>query len=92
MSRLNINIGTTANDRTGDPLRTAFEKVNANFSSLAEELTITVGNATTSGESLFKQKTGATLEFKTLSAGSKISLTSINDTIFIVTIWHNCLH
>jgi hypothetical protein len=31
MSRLNINIGTTANDRTGDPLRTAFEKVNANF-------------------------------------------------------------
>jgi len=31
MSRLNINIGTTANDRTGDPLRTAFEKVNQNF-------------------------------------------------------------
>ena len=31
MARLNINIGTTANDRTGDPLRTAFEKVNANF-------------------------------------------------------------
>jgi hypothetical protein len=31
MPRLNINIGTTANDRTGDPLRTAFEKVNANF-------------------------------------------------------------
>jgi hypothetical protein len=31
MSRLHINIGTTANDRTGDPLRTAFEKVNANF-------------------------------------------------------------
>ena len=31
MARLNINIGTTANDRTGDPLRTAFEKVNTNF-------------------------------------------------------------
>ena len=31
MARLNINIGTTANDRTGDPLRTAFEKVNQNF-------------------------------------------------------------
>lgn len=31
MSRLNINIGTTTNDRTGDPLRTAFEKVNTNF-------------------------------------------------------------
>jgi len=31
MARLNINLGTTANDRTGDPLRTAFEKVNQNF-------------------------------------------------------------
>jgi hypothetical protein len=31
MSRLNINIGDSANDRTGDPLRTAFDKVNQNF-------------------------------------------------------------
>lgn len=36
MSRLNINIGTTANDRTGDPLRTAFDKVNQNFVELYE--------------------------------------------------------
>jgi len=26
-----INIGTTPNDGTGDPLRTAFTKVNENF-------------------------------------------------------------
>ena len=31
MSRQNINIGTTANDGTGDPLRTAFDKINDNF-------------------------------------------------------------
>lgn len=31
MSRQNIGIGTTANDGTGDPLRTAFDKVNDNF-------------------------------------------------------------
>lgn len=31
MARLNINIGTTSNDKTGDPLRTAFDKVNQNF-------------------------------------------------------------
>lgn len=31
MARQNINIGTTANDGTGDPLRTAFNKVNENF-------------------------------------------------------------
>jgi hypothetical protein len=78
-----INIGNQVNDGLGDDLRTAFQKVNANFTSLAEELTITVADATSSGESLFKQKTGSTLEFKTLSAGSKISLNSTTDTITI---------
>jgi hypothetical protein len=34
MAKLHINIGDTANDRTGDPLRIAFEKVNANFDEL----------------------------------------------------------
>lgn len=34
MTKLHINIGDTANDRTGDPLRTAFEKVNSNFDEL----------------------------------------------------------
>ena len=31
MSQQVINVGTVANDGTGDPLRTAFIKVNANF-------------------------------------------------------------
>ena len=31
MARQNINIGITANDGTGDPLRTAFDKINDNF-------------------------------------------------------------
>ena len=31
MARQTINIGSTANDGTGDPLRTAFNKVNENF-------------------------------------------------------------
>ncbi len=34
MSKQTIFIGTTANDRTGDPLRTAFQKVNENFDEL----------------------------------------------------------
>ena len=34
MSKLHINIGDSANDRTGDPLRTAFDKVNSNFDEL----------------------------------------------------------
>ena len=31
MARQIINIGSTANDGTGDPLRTAFDKINDNF-------------------------------------------------------------
>ena len=34
MAKLHINLGDTPNDRTGDPLRTAFEKVNSNFDEL----------------------------------------------------------
>lgn len=34
MAQLTINIGTNANDGTGDPLRTAFDKINANFAEL----------------------------------------------------------
>jgi hypothetical protein len=34
MAKQIINIGRTANDRSGDPLRTAFEKVNDNFTEL----------------------------------------------------------
>lgn len=41
-----INIGTSANDGTGDPLRTAFQKTNANFSELYVNV---VGSGTASG-------------------------------------------
>jgi hypothetical protein len=34
MAQQTINIGTVANDGTGDPLRTAFDKVNQNFTEL----------------------------------------------------------
>ena len=31
MAKQTVNLGTTANDGTGDPLRTAFNKLNGNF-------------------------------------------------------------
>ena len=34
MTKQTINIGSSANDGTGDPLRTAFTKINANFTEL----------------------------------------------------------
>jgi hypothetical protein len=35
MSFSNVNIGTTAGDHSGDPLRTAFNKINQNFSQIS---------------------------------------------------------
>jgi hypothetical protein len=43
MSKLNINIGSKANDKSGDTLRTAFDKINQNFTEL---YTLTGGTST----------------------------------------------
>ena len=45
VSLTDVNIGTTANDGTGDPLRTAFQKVNAN-NTLIENAIATVSTTT----------------------------------------------
>lgn len=34
MAKQNINIGTSANSRNGDPIRNAFDKVNQNFTEI----------------------------------------------------------
>ena len=34
MAQQTINIGSAANDGTGDPLRTAFDKINDNFTEI----------------------------------------------------------
>lgn len=44
MAKQTINIGTTANDGTGDPLRTAFDKVNDNFTELYSDDAEDVGS------------------------------------------------
>jgi hypothetical protein len=78
-----INIGNIVNDGLGDDLRTAFEKVNANFATLNNDLTITASNLGTVGEPVFKQKTGLNLEFKKLVAGNKITISSSPDSLLI---------
>ena len=78
-----INIGNIVNDGLGDDLRTAFQKVNANFATLNASLTITASNLGTVGESVFKQKSGVNLEFKKLVAGNKITISSSPDSLLI---------
>lgn len=45
---ISVNIGTSANDGTGDPLRTAFSKINSNFSNI-QSIGVSVGNLIVSG-------------------------------------------
>jgi hypothetical protein len=78
-----INIGNIVNDGLGDDLRTAFQKVNANFATLNNDLTITASNLGTVGEPVFKQKSGVNLEFKKLVAGNKITISSSPDSLLI---------
>ena len=83
MANLNlVNLGNIVNDGLGDDLRTAFQKVNSNFSALNAELTIAASNIGT-GDGLFKQKTLNTLEFKSLVSGNKILLDNRIDSIVI---------
>jgi hypothetical protein len=70
----NINIGNQVNDGLGDDLRAAFQKVNANFTALSQEILTTASNLGTSGVGIFNRKNGANLEFKRLIAGRNITL------------------
>jgi hypothetical protein len=78
-----INIGNQVNDGLGDDLRTAFQKVNANFTELESSLTVTASNLGETGSSVFKQKTGANLEFRKLLSGTKMFLDETESSIVI---------
>jgi hypothetical protein len=78
-----INIGNVVNDGLGDDLRTAFEKVNANFTTLDSSLTITASNIGATGVGVFKQKTDADLEFKNLVAGRNMAIDDNTNTLEI---------
>lgn len=78
-----INIGNVVNDGLGDDLRSAFQKVNANFSELSSGLTVTASNLGSTGVGVFKSKVGADLQFKKLVSGTKIFIDELTDTLVI---------
>ena len=62
-----INVGNLANDGTGDDLREAFIKVNQNFDELdLRASNIEGANVGIGGFTIFKEKTGNTLNFRAL--------------------------
>jgi hypothetical protein len=82
MTIQSINIGNVVNDGLGDNLRTAFEKVNANFAELNAGITVTARNLGT-GAGVFKEKVGVDLQFKSLVAGTKMFIDELANTIII---------
>jgi hypothetical protein len=72
-----ILIGNYANDGTGDDLRTAFTKVNANFATLTTSISISDGTSLGTGAAIFKDKNTANLEFRSLtSTDSTVTFTT----------------
>ena len=78
-----INIGNVINDGLGDNLRTAFEKVNANFAELLTTFDLTGANTQTVGAKVFKEKDGSILKFRNLISGTKIVVTENDNSIEI---------
>lgn len=79
-----INLGNAVNDGLGDDLRSAFQKVNANFSELSSTLTVTASNAAgANGQGIVATGTGSNLTFKNLLSGNKILLEGFSDSIRI---------
>lgn len=87
MALQTINIGQFVNDGTGDDLRTAFEKVNANFN----ELNLLQGQNNTAsnvgvGSGIFKEKIGVDLKFKSISAGNGVALSITSNEIVVTNV------
>jgi hypothetical protein len=85
MSILQVNLGNYANDGTGDDLRSAFEKVNANFSEIDLTRVITAENLG-NGSPLFYDKVNNILRFRSIVGGNNISLIYNNDEITVSTV------
>lgn len=74
MAQQTINVGTSPNDGTGDPLRVAFQKINANFTELYS-LVSAIGSLSGLHTEVYS---GATITVVLGFSGSVINLNDIN--------------
>jgi hypothetical protein len=82
-----INLGNYANDGTGDDLRVAFTKVNANFAALDSAAAIVNGVNVGSGTGVFSGKDTTNLQFKTLtSTNNSVTISSTSNTVDLAAI------
>jgi len=77
MANQTINIGATANDGSGDPLRTAFDKINDNFTELyAVSPAGTDNNIAFSGNKIISEDSGGNIELDPQGTGKVIIATA----------------
>ena len=81
-----INIGNVANDGTGDDLREAFIKANANFEELdlRDDEKTSVSNLGDVGEGLFVRRDIFDLEFKKIAGSTKVTVDADDTTLTIL--------
>lgn len=80
-----VNLGTYANSSTGDDLRTAFEKVNANFAFLDLTSAVTADNIG-AGARVFKEKLGDNLKLRTLVAGTGMTVVENSNDVTVTSV------
>ena len=68
MAQQTVNIGSSANDVTGDPLRTAFDKINDNFTELYTASTVS-HDITLSGNKISTGSSNANLKLEASGTG-----------------------
>ena len=79
MARQNINIGSNANDGTGDDLRTAMQKINTNFTELYAETSVDSG-ITISGNTISSNRSDDDIVFEPAGVGAvRFPAVTIND-------------
>lgn len=82
MAKQTINIGSSANDGTGDPLRTAFDKVNDNFNELYSATGAGSGqNISISGQSIISDNSNGNIQLDPNGTGEIVFVgnTSMGD-------------
>jgi hypothetical protein len=83
MTQQKINLGSYANDGTGDDLRTAFTKVNTNFTDLYTQLSTLNGRNIGSGQGIFSADTAGIMSFKSITGSNGVTVTSTSNTVNI---------
>jgi len=82
MSITTVNLGTYANDGTGDDLRTAFIKANNNFSTLDTTKVEFAENLGT-GSPVFADKDTVTLQFRSIKQGANMIISHNGEEITV---------